>query len=116
MKRIIYVLLALTMVTLASSCSKEDIISITGSFRYDGNRESVLDNKDFYDFTITENTMKVISMWKEDAGTFNYTRSNNKIKITPALGGKVSAATIVETSNGFGLKVDEENTLYFTRR
>ena len=55
-------------------------------------------------------------MWKEDAGTFNYTRSNNKIKITPALGGKVSAATIVETSNGFGLKVDEENTLYFTRR
>lgn len=116
MKKIICLLMTVALLAVATSCSKEEIITITGQYRYDGNLESVLDNKDFYDFTITESTMKVISMWKEDAGTFNYTRSANKIKINPALGGTVSNATIIETSGGFGLKLDEDRVLFFTRR
>lgn len=117
MKKLVYFLMAAALLAVTASCSqKEEKISIIGEYRYEGNEESVLDNQDFYDFSITENTMKVISMWKEDAGTFNYTRSVNRIKITPAIGGRVSDATIIETSDGFGLKLDKGITLYFTKR
>lgn len=119
MKKTAVVLLAIAAFVLALSCRKDDgeLINITGSYRYDGNADEVLDAKDFYDFIITENTMKVTGMFDGDVKTFNYTRKKNKIEITPAIGGKVSSAVIVETSGGgFGLKLDETNTLYFSKR
>ena len=119
MRKTIFLFIAMAVAALAVSCSPKDddpVISIIGNFRYDGNLDS-FDNHDYYDFVITDKTMDVTSMSKEHTGTFNYTRDKNKIKINPALGGKVSEATIVETSGGgFGLKLDEKNSMYFTRR
>lgn len=117
MKRIAFLLMTVALLVSAASCSKEDVIAITGHYRYDGNLEEVLDARDFYDFIITENTMTVNGMWsKDDVKTFNYTRKVNRIKITPALGGKVSEAKIVETSDGFGLRLDGDRALFFTER
>ena len=122
MKKFIYVLITTALLATVVSCSKketEEIISITGTYRYDGNEEKVLDAKDYYDFVITENSMTVKGMFaqpEDEPMMFSYTRKVNKITITPALGGKVSNATIVETSDGFGMKVDENTSLYFTKR
>ena len=116
MKRVIFLLLAVAVVAIASSCSKEEIVSITGHYRYDGNLPSVLDIKDYYDFNISEDTMIVKGMWADDTKTFSYTRKGNNIKISPALGGTVSSAKIVMTSDGFGLKLDDDQRIYFTVR
>lgn len=106
--------------TCCISCSKDEdsagsLINITGTYRYEGNCPEIMDAKNFYDVEITSNTITTTPMFDDVKSTFNYTRSKNRISITPAINGKVSTATIEETNNGFGLRVSSDKILFFDK-
>lgn len=102
------------------SCSKndepeQDYVDIIGTFRYNGNVPEIMDARDFYDVEITANTIITTPMFDEGKSTFKYSRDWNEITINPAMNGKLSSATIIETSAGFGFELADGRILFFDK-